>query len=136
MEVLLDASAIMAVIANEPEREFVINNTQDSVIVSPNIISFEITNGLTRMMRKKIIDSKEKMINLIKNFKKMPIKVKEIDIERVLEIAWKYKIYAYDACYLETAKRLNLPLLTFDSNMKRVGNDLGINIIGGFNVNF
>ena len=70
MKIVLDASAIMAVIANEPEREFVIKNTRNSIIVAPSIISFEISNGLTRMVKKNIIDSKEKMINLIKNFKK------------------------------------------------------------------
>ena len=135
MEIVLDASAIMAVIANEPEREFVIKNTRNSIIVAPSIISFEISNGLTRMMRKNIIDSKEKIINLIKNFKKMPIKIEEIDIEKALEIAWDYRIYAYDACYLETAKRLNLTLLTFDGNMKKIGKELGLNIIGGIDAN-
>ena len=135
MEIVLDASAIMAVIANEPEREFVIKNTRSSIIIAPSIISFEISNGLTRLMRKNIIDSKEKMINLIRNFKKMPIKIAEIDIEKALEIAWDYKIYAYDACYLETAKRLDLTLLTFDENMKKIGKDLGLNIIGGIDVN-
>ena len=135
MEIVLDASAIMAVIANEPERDFVIKNTRNSIIVAPGIISFEISNGLTRMMRKNIIDSKEKMINLMRNFQKMPIKVEEIDIEKTLEIAWEYKIYAYDACYLETAKRLNLVLLTFDGNMIKIGKDLGLNTIGGVNAN-
>ena len=134
MEILLDASAIIAVIANEPEREYVIKNTRNSKIVSPDIIAIEIFNALTRMMRKNVIDSKEKMIELHKNFKKMPIKIEEIDIEKAIEIAWKYKIYAYDACYLETAKRLNLPLITFDGNMEKIGNELGINIIGGINV--
>jgi predicted nucleic acid-binding protein len=32
---------------------------------------------------------------------------------------WIDKIYAYDAFYLETAKRLDLPLLTFDSGMRK-----------------
>jgi len=134
MEIILDASAIMAVIANEPERDFVINNTRNSIIISPNIIMIEIFNGLTRMMRKNVIDSKEKMINLISNFQKMPIKFEEIDIEKAIEIAWNYKIYAYDACYLEVAKRLNLSLITFDENMIKIGNELGIYIIGGKNV--
>ena len=65
----------------------------------------------------------------------MPIKVEDINIEKSLEIAWDYKIYAYDACYLETAKRLNLTLLTFDENIKKIVKDLGLNIIGGKDVN-
>jgi len=86
-------------------------------------------------MRRNIIDSKEKLMNLIGNFKKMPIKIEEIDIEKTLEIAWDYKIYAYDACYLEIAKRMNVTLLTFDGNMGKIGNDLGLKIIGGIDVN-
>jgi predicted nucleic acid-binding protein len=37
---------------------------------------------------------------------------------------------------LESAKRLNLPLLTFDGNMIKVGKKLGINILGEENVSF
>ena len=67
IEILLDASAIIAVIADQPESEFVLNCTQNVMIVSPNIISCEIANALTRMMRKNIIISKEQMIDLVKN---------------------------------------------------------------------
>jgi predicted nucleic acid-binding protein len=131
MEVILDTSAIIAVIAGEPEKELVIHSTKNAVLFSPDIISFEVSNALTRMMRKKIIDSKVTMINLIRNFRKMPIKIVETDIEKMLEIAWDYKIYAYDACYLEIAKRLHFPLLTFDTNMKKVGKELGLEVLGG-----
>ena len=131
MEILLDASAIIAVIADEPEAQIVINCTQDATIVSPNILSCEIANALTRMMRKKVIISEVQMINLISNYKLIPIKLIDIDLEKALKIAWQYKIYAYDAFYLETAKRLQIPLLTFDDGMIRTGKELGINVIGG-----
>jgi len=133
MEIIMDACAIMAVIIKEPERDLVIQLTQNAIMVSPDMVSYEIANALTKMMKKKIIE-KERMISAFNYFKKIPIKTIEIDIERALEIAWNYKIYAYDACYLESAKRLNLPLLTFDGNMIKVGKELGINIIGGKNV--
>ena len=129
MEIVLDASAIISVIADEPEGHEVIELTQDSIIVSPSIISFEITNSLTRMVRKGIIDNKEKMLDLIKSFQKIPIKFVENDLEKIVEIAWSYKIYAYDAFYLETAKRLNLPLLTFDNGMKKIGIDMGMTVL-------
>ena len=133
MEILADACAIMAVIVKEPERDLVIQLTKNAVIVSPNMISYEIANALTKMMKKKVVE-KEDFINAFKYFKKIPMKTIEIDIIRVLEIAWKYNIYAYDACYLESAERLNLPLLTFDNNMIKVGKELDINILGGKNV--
>jgi len=131
MKIVLDASAIMAVLVDEPESDFVVNNTQNAIIVSPNIISFEISNSLTRMMKKKIIANKEIIFNIIKSFKQIPIELDEINLEKALEIAWNYKIYAYDAFYLETAHRLNLPLLTFDSGMKKIGKEMGVTILGG-----
>jgi predicted nucleic acid-binding protein len=130
MEMILDASAIMAVIIKEPERDLVIQLTRNAVIVSPDMVSYEIANGLTKMIKKKVIE-KERMINAYKYFKKIPVKTIEVDIERALVIAWDYKIYAYDACYLESANRLKLPLLTFDSNMARIGKEIGIIILGG-----
>jgi len=133
MEIITDACAIMSVIVKEPERDLVIKLTQNAVILSPNMISYEIANALTKMMKKKVIE-KERMINAFSYFKNIPIKTIEIDIKKALEIAWDYNIYAYDACYLEAAKRLNLPLLTFDGNMIKVGKEIGLNILGGKNV--
>jgi predicted nucleic acid-binding protein len=130
MEIIVDASAIMAVIVKEPERDLVIQLTKETIIISSNMVNYEIANGLTKMIKKKIIE-KERMTNAFEYFERIPIKTIEVDIKKVLEIAWEYKIYAYDACYLETAIRLNLPLLTFDGNMTRVGKELGISILGG-----
>ena len=133
MEIMVDNCAIMAVIVKEPERDLVIELTKDAVIVSPDMVSYEVANALSKMMKKKVIE-KERMLNAFDYFKKIPIKTIGIDFEKALEITWNYKIYAYDACYLEAAIRLNLPLLTFDGNMIKVAKELGLNILGGKNV--
>src|SRR5215510_9671729 len=132
MDIVVDASAIMAIIVKEPERDLVIELTKNAVIFSPEIITFEIVNALSKMMKKNVIE-KERMLNAFEYFTKIPMQKLEIDYKKALEIAWDYKIYAYDACYLEVAKRLKLHLLTFDGNMINVGKGLGINILGGIN---
>jgi predicted nucleic acid-binding protein len=135
MEIIMDACAIMAVIVKEPERDLIIQLTKNAIMVSPDMVSYEIANALTKMIKKKIIE-KERMINAYNYFKKIPIKTIEVNIENALEIAWDYKIYSYDACYLELARRLNIPLLTFDGIMIKVGKELGVNILGGKNADF
>jgi predicted nucleic acid-binding protein len=55
MEILMDVCAIMAVIVKEPERDLVIQLTQDAVMISPNMVSYEIANALTKMMKKKLL---------------------------------------------------------------------------------
>jgi predicted nucleic acid-binding protein len=129
MEIIVDASAIMAVIAQEPERDIVIQLTKGVKILSPAMISYEIANGLTKMVKKRLID-RERMLKVYELYGRIFIKQIDINIENALKIAWDYKIYAYDAYYLEAAKRLALPLLTFDGNMARIGKELGITILG------
>ncbi len=41
------------------------------------------------------------------------------DLNRLIEIAVKYELSAYDAAYLELANRLNVPLLTTDKVLKK-----------------
>ena len=86
----MDACAIMAVIIKEPERDLVIQLTQNTVMVSPNIMSYEIANALTKMMKKRIIE-KERMLTAFGIYRNIPMKIVEVDFEKVLEIAWNTK---------------------------------------------
>jgi len=128
MDILLDASAIMAIILNEPNKEKIIKFTKNSIILSPEVISFEIGNALINLFRRGKI-TEEELLAAYRNFSLIPLRIIKVDIEKALKIACKYKIYAYDAYYLETACRLKLSLITFDESMKRVGASLKINIL-------
>ena len=128
MKVLLDASAIMAVILNEPNRNTVIALTENATLLSSEVISFEIGNALINLFKKRKI-TEEELLAVYGDYTTIPIDIIKVDIEKALKIACKYKIYAYDAYYLEVAKRLKLPLITFDGLMKKIGLDLKINIM-------
>ena len=128
MDILLDACAIMAVILNEPNRGKVVKLTANATLLSPEIISFEIGNALINLFKKRKI-TEGKLLEAYKAYVSIPIRNIKVDIEKALKIACKYKIYAYDAYYLETAYRLKLPLITFDEIMKKAGLNMGINIL-------
>ena len=130
MEIVLDASAIIAVINDEPEAILILEHSQNAIFISPNIISFEIANSLSRMLKKGLINEYSKMMDLINSFQQIPIKLIENNLENVIKIVWDYKIYAYDAFYLETARSLNIPLLTLDKEMRKIGKDFGIKVLG------
>ena len=129
MDILLDASAIMAILLNEPNRERVIGLTDNTTLLSPEVISFEIGNALVNLFKKQKI-TEEGLFAAYNNYTLIPLRSIKVDTEKALKIACKYKIYAYDAYYLETAYRLKLPLITFDESMRKVGLDLKINILG------
>jgi predicted nucleic acid-binding protein len=127
MEVILDASAIMAVILNEPNRDKVIELTKNATLLSPEVISFEIGNVLINLFKKRRI-TEDNLLEAYRNYSLIPIRNIKVDVEKALGIACKYNIYAYDAYYLETAYRLKFPLITLDALMRETGLKLKINI--------
>jgi len=127
MNILLDASAIMAIILNETNRDTVIMLTRNTTLLSAEVISFEVGNALVNLYRKQKIAENE-LLEAYRNFTLIPIRNIKIDIEKALEIACINKIYAYDAYYLEIASRLKIPLITFDETMKRVAFNLKIDV--------
>ncbi|GHU08723.1 twitching motility protein PilT [Spirochaetia bacterium] len=134
MNILIDASVIIAFIIDEPEKEIAIKLTKDAMLLAPEMIPYEIGNALTRVYKRHILDEPG-IIRAYNTYKEIPLKLIEVDIENALKIACKYTIYAYDAYYLETAKRLNIPLLTFDGNMKRIAQNMKLTVLEGKNEN-
>ena len=128
MDVLLDASSIMAIILNEPNRDKVIRLTESVALLSSEVISFEVGNALVNLYRRQKI-TEEGLFDAYKNFSLIPLRIIKVNMENALKIACKYKIYAYDAYYLEIAYRLKLPLITFDAPMKKVGLDIKIDVL-------
>ena len=128
MDILLDASAILAIILNEPNKDKVIKLTENAIVISSEVISFEVGNALVNLYRKQKITG-DGVVEAYKNYTLLSLNIIKVNIENALKIACKYNIYAYDAYYLEIADRLKIPLITFDSSMKRVGLDLQINIL-------
>jgi predicted nucleic acid-binding protein len=128
MNVLIDASALMPILINEPEKEYIVNTTRNCELLSPSILPYEIGNALTRLKKRQILTEKQ-IITAYNDFRKIPLRLVEVDIEKALKIACKYSIYAYDAYYLEAACRLHLSLLTLDVPMKNIALNLNLRIL-------
>ena len=128
MDVLIDASVLMPILINEPEKEFIINLTKNCELLAPSVLPYEIGNALTRLRRRQIMDDKQIMA-AYSDFMRIPLRLLEVNIENALKIACKYAIYAYDAYYLEMASRLGIPLLTLDGPMKKVALKLKLKVL-------
>jgi predicted nucleic acid-binding protein len=128
MEIMVDASTIICIILNEPEKQKIISLTEDAELAVPEMISFEIGNVLSRMYKKRRLNE-EQIIKAYTLYKTLPLRAIKVDMIKALNISCKYGIYAYDAYYLETAYRLNLPLLTLDGPMKGSARDMKLHIL-------
>ena len=119
MEVVIDTSAILAVILDEPERDRLIEMVSKSVLIGPGSIPWEVGNAFSAMIRRNRL-SLEAAIEGIEIFKKIQIQFIEPDYAHVMKLCFDNNTYAYDAYFLDCAIRFKAPLLTLDKNLKSI----------------
>jgi predicted nucleic acid-binding protein len=130
MNIVIDASAIIAVILEEPEKENLISQTRNVTLIAPNSLPWEIGNAFSLMFKKKRIGLKEAIFG-IKIYQEIPIQYLNVDLEHALSIAHQYGIYAYDAYMLCCAIDHKAALLTLDQSLAEIAQRHKIKVIGG-----
>lgn len=103
--------------------------TNGGMIFVPHIFWYEIGNVLLNAAKKRRDGSDARISvtdanDILYDLKQLPIVTNsenDLDIMmRISELARAKNISFYDATYLELAKRLALPLLTFDEKLKEI----------------
>ncbi len=128
MDIVIDTSAIVAVIFNEPERKAIIKKTTGQTLIGPGSISWEIGNAFSAMFRQGRLALEEALRGL-QIFEQIPLRYISTDFSNTLTIAKQAKIYAYDAYFLDCAIRYNTPLLTLDKQLIDVAKALNVAIL-------
>ena len=125
MEIVIDTSALIAVIVDEPERDIIVDITTGNNLIGPGSIPWEIGNAFSAMFKQKrlTIQEAEKGITI---FKSIPIRYIEPDFINSLKISKKTNMYAYDAYFIDCAMRYNASLLTLDKKLYAIANKLKI----------
>lgn len=114
--VVVDASVIIAVITNEPEKANLIRLTQKADLIAPHSIHWEIGNAFSAMFKRNRI-SIEDAIQAIAAYKRIPIRFAEIELDEAVKLADRLKIYAYDAYIIHCAIKYKSPMLSLDRNL-------------------
>ena len=128
MDIVIDTSALIAVIVGEPERAQVIEITSGNTLIGPGSIPWEIGNAFSAMFKQKRL-SREEAEKGISIFNSIPIRYIETDFVSVLNISKQADIYAYDAYFLDCAARQKAPLLTLDRRLKASALDFNIKTV-------
>jgi len=128
MDIVIDTSALVAVIVGEPERTKIIKITAGNTLLGPGSIPWEIGNAFSAMFKQKrlSLEEAEKGIFI---FNSIPIRYIETDFVSVLNISKQAGIYAYDAYFLDCATRQKAPLLTLDRRLKTSALDFNIKTV-------
>ncbi len=125
MDMVIDTSALIAVIVGEPERSRIIEITAGNALIGPGSIPWEIGNAFSAMFKRDrlTIDDAQRGLSI---FRSIPLRYIEPDFVKALKLSKETNTYAYDAYFLEIATRHRAPLLTLDRRLK--ASAIGINV--------
>jgi len=126
--ILIDTSAIIAVIANEPEKGRLIELVDGFSLIAPKSVYWEIGNAFSAMLKRRRVTLKQ-VERALGVFNEIPIRYLDIDLRESLVVANKHGMYAYDAYLLAGAMRYKAPLLTLDQQLARLANDMCIDVL-------
>jgi predicted nucleic acid-binding protein len=125
---VIDTSALLAVLLNEPTRPALIQVTEGHSLVGAPSLPWEVGNALIAGVRRKRL-SAAALRQVWASYRRVPVRLAEVDAANALEMAIELQMYAYDAYVLETARTERLRLLTLDRGMERAARQLGVRIV-------
>jgi predicted nucleic acid-binding protein len=128
MIITIEASAIIAVITNEPSKGNIIKATLHSELIAPDSIHWEIGNAFSSMLKRHMI-TLEQALSALKIYETIPIRFVRIELEPAVKIAEMFGIYAYDAYLIECATKFRTSLLTLDNRLADFAQKKNIDII-------
>ena len=131
---VLDASVALAWFIDHPVPAYALRVEQ--VLADGGRLSFllfgtlKVANGFVAAERRGVISAGDTMqalhkleLLLIQSIESIPA---PISLRRVLASARQFRLTVYDACYLELARDMQLPLATLDRQLANAANQDGI----------
>jgi len=127
MELVVDTSALLAVLLGEPERPAIIARTQGAVLMAPGSVPWEVGNALIAGFRRRKLNARQ-VRDAWTSFERIPLRLPPVAVTKALELAEQLGLYAYDAYVLEAVRVYHVPLLATDKRLWTAAADLGLEV--------
>ena len=114
--IVIDASALAAVIFDEPESSAVLAELGDAALCAPRLIGYEMANIAATKARRRP-EAIEQLAAQLAAFVASPPVLFDVNWQAVFDIASKAGLSAYDAAYLWLAEELDMKLVTLDKRL-------------------
>jgi predicted nucleic acid-binding protein len=116
--IVVDASLVIAVLANRPADELLRKRlSSPRVLHAPYLIDVEVASGIRGLLLGGHLTS-DRAAEMIADFRSLRIVRHPMAayLDRVLEL--RHNLTAYDACYIALAESVGLPLFTRDAKLR------------------
>ena len=128
MDIVVDTSVIVAVIAHEPQRGALIRLTKGADLLAPASVHWEIGNAFSAMLKRNRIEV-DQALQAVAAYRQIPIRYVDVELEDTLAIAARYAIYAYDAYLIRCGLKFSAPLLSLDRSLLQLAEQAGVDTI-------
>ena len=113
---VIDASAVAAVLFNEPDAEKVLDQIAGDSLVAPSLVTLELASVCLKKIRARP-HQRDSLLIAFQLMARLDIEVSPIDHADVIVLAESTGLTFYDACYLWLAKACQCELLTLDKKL-------------------
>ncbi len=128
MEIVIDTSAILAVIVEQPEKGELVRITRGATLVAPSSVHWEVGNALSAMFKRKAIGLDE-ALKLLESYAAIPIRLTDLSLKQAIELAARLNVYAYDAYVIACALNQRAPILTLDGGLRARARELKLDVL-------
>ena len=115
--IVVDASAVGAILFNEPEGDQIAMSLEGASLRAPALLPFEVANICLTKMRRRRAD-RDELFAAFQVFGRMAIETVGIDYAETLALAERTRLTVYDAAYLWLAQALDADLITLDRQLR------------------
>lgn len=112
---VVDASALAAIVFDEPAGDEVAGHIEDCELVAPSLLAYELANVCWSKIRRTPEDC-DKLLGAFRMPGLTP-ETLDVDHDAVVELAIRTGLTAYDASYLWLARDLGIALVTLDRKL-------------------
>jgi predicted nucleic acid-binding protein len=105
-------------------------STEDAIV--PEVWAFEIANSLYVSSEKRKRITEQQIAEFLTRLKALPITVDVRDLWANVDLqvqARTWNLAAYDAAYVDLARRKGIPIATSDEDLKRVASAVNVQVI-------
>jgi predicted nucleic acid-binding protein len=128
MKVVVDTSAIIAVLLGEEHRDGIIRQTEGTDLIAPETLHWEVGNAFSAMFKRDRLGV-DTAVEALRRYEDIPIQWVEVALAEALRVSDQHGLYAYDAYMLVTARRHQAPLLTLDGGLKEAARGSDIDLL-------
>ncbi len=127
MRMVVDTSALIAVVSNEPAKPRLIEMSKGIDLVAPASVHWEVGNAIAAGLKRRRFEIGTALA-AIQSYNRIRIRFFDVPISDAVVTAQQLGLYAYDAYVVACAKAEGCPILTLDRALARAAQMVGVEV--------